>query len=52
MVKRATGGSGNWLVIDTTRGWSQGSGNKPRIQWNTSVTEAKSGWYWIFTYRF
>jgi hypothetical protein len=43
MVKRATGGSGNWLVIDTIRGWSQGSGNKPRIQWNTSVTEANSG---------
>jgi len=43
MIKRATGGSGNWLVLDTTRGWSQGSGNKPRIQWNTGVVEAESG---------
>jgi len=43
MVKRATGGSGDWAVLDTMRGWTVGPGNKERLRWNVSNIEAQSG---------
>ena len=43
MVKRATGGSGDWAVLDTMRGWTVGPGNKERLRWNVCNIEAQSG---------
>ena len=42
MIKRATGGTGNWLLIDTMRGFDVNIANKPRLLANTIDAEAAS----------
>jgi hypothetical protein len=42
MVKRATGGTGKWLMLDTMRGWTANSGNQQGLWANTSEAEAQN----------
>jgi len=42
MIKRASGGSGDWDIYDTTRGIPDGAGEK-RLEWNTNDAESTAG---------
>jgi len=43
MVKRATGGTGKWLMLDTMRGWTANLGNQKGLYANTTEREVENG---------